>query len=158
MTKKITLHNFALTGYDATPMVPCSELSEIFNLESLPGVIFCSREEEAIAVGAGLQLAGRCPLVMMQSSGLMSALNTVGSLLVAYAIPLTMLVAMRGGPLEKNPTQIPAGRAVVAALTEIGCHIVHTVHNDVTETLGTIQMDRKTVISDALRPTAVLMI
>ena len=79
MRAKLT-RKFVDTGYDATPMVPCSELNDIFDLQGLPGAVFCSREEEAVAVGAGMHIAGRQPLVLMQSSGLMSSLNTVGSL------------------------------------------------------------------------------
>lgn len=74
MRAKLT-RKFVDTGYDATPMVPCSELNDIFDLQGLPGAVFCSREEEAVAVGAGMHIAGRQPLVLMQSSGLMSSLN-----------------------------------------------------------------------------------
>lgn len=157
MTNIMLQHDLMVAGYDAAPMVPCSELSEIFDLPSLPGAVFCSREEEAIAVGAGLQVSGRLPLVMMQSSGLMSALNTVGSLLVAYAIPVTMLVALRGGPYEKNPTQVPASQAVVAALTDIGCRIERVDHNDVSHMFRVFRECSQAIDSGALTPTAVLM-
>ena len=55
MRAKLT-RKFVDTGYDATPMVPCSELNDIFDLQGLPGAVFCSREEEAVAVGAGMHI------------------------------------------------------------------------------------------------------
>ena len=79
--------------YDSFPLVPCSELNDMVELINLNDVFFCSREEEAIAIGAGLYIARRRPLVMMQSSGLMSSLNTLGSLVIAYGIPLVIAVA-----------------------------------------------------------------
>ncbi|QJC21942.1 hypothetical protein [Arcanobacterium buesumense] len=117
-------HTMLSSCYDYFPLVPCSEFNDIVSLVNLENVLFCSREEESIAVGAGLYIAGYRPLVMMQSSGLMSSLNTLGSLVIAYGIPLTIAVALRGGQDEYNPTQIPAGRAVKSTLETMGCKIV----------------------------------
>lgn len=152
MRAKLT-RKFIDTGYDATPMVPCSELNDIFDLQGLPGAVFCSREEEAVAVGAGMHIAGRQPLVLMQSSGLMSSLNTVGSLLVAYALPVTLLVAMRGGADEQNPTQVPTGRAVQPSLEALGCVTITCCAGTLLSTLRTIRLNP---ISNA-SPTVVLL-
>lgn len=116
-------------------MVPCSEFNNIVPLMSLSHPLLCSREEEAIAVGAGLYIARRRPLVMMQSSGLMSSLNTLGSLIIAYGIPLVIAVAVRGGSREYNPTQIPAGRAVKITLEAMGCDIVTAPSDQAIDTL-----------------------
>lgn len=149
MRAKLT-REFVDTGYDMTPMVPCSELNDIFDLQGLPGAVFCSREEEAVAVGAGMYIAGRQPLVLMQSS----ALNTVGSLLVAYALPVTLLVAMRGGADEPNPTQVPTGRAVQPSLGALGCVTTTCCADTLLPTLRTIRLNS---ISNA-SPTVVLLI
>lgn len=114
------------TSFDSFPLVPCSEFNNLLRINTLKGAIICAREEEAIALGCGLVLSGRRPLVLVQSSGLMASLNTVGSFIVAYGIPLVVAVAMRGGRTELNPAQIPASRAVLPSLCAMGCE-THSV-------------------------------
>ena len=79
-----------------------------------------TREEEAVGIAAGLHLGGARPALLMQSSGVGNALNAVGSLLVAYQIPVVMVVSMRGDPGEWNWAQVPMGRAVVPVLDALG--------------------------------------
>lgn len=86
--------------------------------------IVATREEEAFGIAAGLYLGGCRSAVMLQSSGLGNSLNAIGSLLVAYHIPVLMVMSMRGGPGEWNEAQIPVGRAVPSFLDALG--IQHT--------------------------------
>jgi sulfopyruvate decarboxylase alpha subunit len=86
--------------------------------------IVATREEEAFGIAAGLYLGGCRSMVMLQSSGLGNSLNTLGSLLVSYRIPVLMVMSMRGGPGEWNEAQVPVGRAVPAILDALG--IQHT--------------------------------
>jgi sulfopyruvate decarboxylase subunit alpha len=79
-----------------------------------------TREEEAVGIAAGLHLGGVRPALLMQSSGLGNTLNALGSLLVAYQIPLLMVISMRGDPGEWNWAQVPMGRAVVPVLDALG--------------------------------------
>src|SRR5688572_28817016 len=71
-----------------------------------------TREEEAFGIAAGLYLGGVRPVVMLQSSGLGNSINGLASLNVAFEIPILMLITMRGGEGEWNPTQHPMGHAV----------------------------------------------
>ena len=71
-----------------------------------------TREEEAFGIAAGLYLGGVRPAVMLQSSGLGNSINALASLNAAFDIPVLMLITMRGGDGEWNPTQHPMGRAV----------------------------------------------
>src|SRR3990172_9246130 len=79
-----------------------------------------TREEEALGVAAGLYLGGVRPAVMLQSSGLGNSINALASLDVAFEIPVLMLITMRGGDGEWNPTQQPMGRAVRPILDALG--------------------------------------
>jgi sulfopyruvate decarboxylase alpha subunit len=79
-----------------------------------------TREEEAVGIAAGLYLGGARPALLMQSSGLGNTLNAIGSLLVAFQIPVVMIVSMRGDPGEWNAAQVPMGRAVVPVLDALG--------------------------------------
>lgn len=96
--------------------VPDNPLSHV--LKALSGdhpdirTTIATREEEAFGIAAGLYLGGARPAVMLQSSGLGNSINALASLNVAFEIPVLMLITMRGGEGEWNPTQHPMGHAV----------------------------------------------
>jgi sulfopyruvate decarboxylase alpha subunit len=104
--------------------VPDNPLSQILDVldREFPRVAstVATREEEAIGIAAGLYLGGARPTVMMQSSGLGNALNGLASLLVAYQIPVLLVISMRGDPGEWNAAQVPMGRAVRPVLDALG--------------------------------------
>ena len=79
-----------------------------------------TREEEAVGIAAGLYLGGAKPALLMQSSGLGNTLNALGSLLLAFQIPVVIVVSMRGDPGEWNSAQVPMGRAVRPVLDALG--------------------------------------
>ena len=79
-----------------------------------------TREEEAFGIAAGLYIGGARPVVMLQSSGLGNSINALASLDVAFEIPVLMLITMRGGDGEWNPTQHPMGLAVRPILDSLG--------------------------------------
>lgn len=79
-----------------------------------------TREEEAVGIAAGFYLGGAKPALLMQSSGLGNTLNALGSLLVAFQIPVVMVISMRGDPGEWNAAQVPMGRAVAPVLDALG--------------------------------------
>lgn len=96
--------------------VPDNPLSHVLHAlaEDHPDIrtTVATREEEAFGIAAGLYLGGARPTVMLQSSGLGNSINALASLNVAFEIPVLMLVTMRGGEGEWNPTQHPMGHAV----------------------------------------------
>lgn len=79
-----------------------------------------TREEEGVAVAAGMHLAGRRSALLMQVSGLGNSLNVLGSLVLAQRIPLLMFVTERGGLWETVSTQVPFGSAATRVLDAIG--------------------------------------
>jgi sulfopyruvate decarboxylase subunit alpha len=83
-------------------------------------LLLATREEEAFGIAAGLYLGGRRPTVMLQSSGLGNSLNALTSLVVAYQIPILIVVSMRGDAGEWNAAQVTMGRAVRPILDAIG--------------------------------------
>jgi len=87
-----------------------------------PGIrtTLATREEEAFGIAAGLYLGGARAAVMLQSSGLGNSINALASLNVAFEIPVLMLITLRGGDGEWNPTQQPMGRAVRPILDSLG--------------------------------------
>jgi sulfopyruvate decarboxylase subunit alpha len=103
--------------------VPDNPLSHVLRaLEDHPDIrtTIATREEEAFGIAAGLYVGGVRPAVMLQSSGLGNSINALSSLNVAFEIPVLMLITMRGGDGEWNPTQQPMGRAVRPILESLG--------------------------------------
>ena len=79
-----------------------------------------TREDECIGYAAGRAMAGDLTPVLMQCSGLGNALNTLGSLVIPYGIGVPLVISMRGTLGERNPSQIPIGRATRALLESLG--------------------------------------
>jgi sulfopyruvate decarboxylase alpha subunit len=104
--------------------VPDNPLSQVLRVlaRDYPdaSTLVATREEEAFGVASGLYLGGCRSTVMLQSSGVGNSLNAMGSLLVAYHIPVLILVSMRGGPGEWNEAQVPVGRAVPLFFDALG--------------------------------------
>jgi len=68
--------------------VPCSGIKD--KIKDVD--IFCTNESEAMAIAAGVTLAGKSPTVYMQNSGLGNIVDIVSSLYKPYGIPLPKLL------------------------------------------------------------------
>lgn len=103
---------FVAGGVDVAAFVPDPRLEGVLVGLAGRGVLLRSlaREEECVAYAAGQRIAGRYPMVLMQSSGVGNALNALGSLAVPYRLGLPLVVSMRGTLAEANPAQVPIGR------------------------------------------------
>jgi sulfopyruvate decarboxylase TPP-binding subunit len=78
-------------------VVPATGLEAVFNhFEAHERCIYATREEEAVAIAAGLTLGGEKPVVVMAQAGVGNALNAVFTLADAYAIYFPILVCFRG--------------------------------------------------------------
>ena len=79
-----------------------------------------TREEECVAYAVGQRIAGRLPVVLMQSSGLGNSANALATLAVPYKLGIPLVISMRGTLGEANPSQIPMGRAAIPFLSALG--------------------------------------
>ncbi len=106
--------------------VPDGGLGRFLQLcESDPGVrlITLTTEEEGIALACGTWLGGELAVVAMQSSGVGNVVNMLG-LPNVCRIPCLLLVSMRGEAEERNPWQVPVGRAVPDVLGALGVRVL----------------------------------
>ena len=91
-------------GYDVFVGVPCSTIHEFCtDLEADPDATFipATREDIAMAIAVGAQLAGRKPLVYIQSAGLGHCVNVIATLIRAYRMPdIHLLISHRTRPFE----------------------------------------------------------
>lgn len=101
-------------------------------------VITACREGEAIAIAAGLELAGERSIVSMENFGLFECLDTLRALHVDMGIRLTLLIGYTGRPKPERealieqrlgnigPQVLVAGdwTEPALALAGISCHVI----------------------------------
>lgn len=109
-------------GVTVATFVPDSRLHGVLAELSTHGVAIRSlaREEECVAYALGQRLAGGRPVVLLQSSGLGNSLNALATAAVPYRLGIPLVISMRGGLGETNPSQVPMGRATPALLDALG--------------------------------------
>jgi sulfopyruvate decarboxylase subunit alpha len=112
----------ARRGVTVAAFVPDTRLQGILKRLDDCGIVLRSltREEECVGYAAGQRIAGKRPVVLMQSSGLGNAINALGSLVVPYRLGIPLVVSMRGTLGEANPSQVPMGRATVPLFSALG--------------------------------------
>ncbi len=96
-------------------------LIELCHADKGMAAVPLTSEEEGIGLAAGAWLGGERSALLMQSSGVGNCINAL-SLASNCGFPLLMLVTMRGETGERNPWQVPMGRATPEALRLAGVH------------------------------------
>jgi sulfopyruvate decarboxylase alpha subunit len=109
-------------GGDAFLLVPDKRLEPIAKRLRTHDVAVrtLAREEECVAYAGGCCLAGGRPVVLMQSSGLGNAINAIASFVLPYGLGIPLVITMRGTIGERNPSQVPLGRATAGILAALG--------------------------------------
>lgn len=104
LTSAVGLYQqFRLEGYDFFVGVPCSGLKAFIDdlrADARSPFLPAPREDVALAMAAGAALAGRKPLVYLQSSGLGHLVNPITSLLKPYGLSIHLLISLRTKPFE----------------------------------------------------------
>ncbi|WP_328437549.1 thiamine pyrophosphate-binding protein [Streptomyces sp. NBC_00444] len=146
----------ALRDQGLSPFIgtPCGILAPLYaRLQSDPGVMAMPREDSAIGVAAGCAMAGRSPVVLMQNSGLGQSVNAIASLVVPYAVPLLLIVGMRGTGPDATPENEVMGRMSEIFLKESGIPFRRL---DPPDLLAQVSWGRD-LVADWRRPAALLV-
>lgn len=108
-------------GLDIAASLPCDKNKRLTSLlhESFKTVDL-TREEDGVGICAGAYLAGKKPVLSIQSSGLGNMLNALMSLTCVYKMPLPILASWRGGPDESIEAQVPFNRKLPQLLDVYG--------------------------------------
>ncbi len=109
-------------GIEVATWVPDKRLAPIGDRLAERGIPLrtLTREEECFGYAAGYRAAGGMPLVLLQCSGLGNSINAIGSLVVPYGLGFPVVLSMRGALGERNPSQMPLGRATAGMLSLLG--------------------------------------
>ncbi|MET8541864.1 thiamine pyrophosphate-binding protein [Kitasatospora sp. NPDC004799] len=100
---------------------PCGVLAPLLTaLEDRADYHVVAREDNAVAMAAGVVLAGGTATVLMQNSGFGQSVNALASLVVPYRIPLLLIVSMRGTPPDPTPENLAMGRLTEPILAGLG--------------------------------------
>jgi sulfopyruvate decarboxylase subunit alpha len=113
-----------------------------------------AKEEEAIGIAAGAQMAGEPNLLLMQNHGFMAAINGIVSLAMLYRVPLCMLIALRGHMGEPYPWHTQGGIVTEPLLRALG--IPFDYANDPAK-VGKQIREAYTLSQSSLSPVALLL-
>ncbi len=108
MNEEVVLRVLREEGVDLIASLPCDKNKRLTAL--LPRmfeVVDLAREEDGVGICAGAFLAGRRPVLSIQSSGLGNMLNALMSLSRVYELPLPILASWRGVWHEAICAQVP---------------------------------------------------
>ncbi|MER6067845.1 thiamine pyrophosphate-binding protein [Streptomyces sp. NPDC001817] len=142
-------------GFAPFLATPCGILAPLLcALQDEGPLITVSREDNAVGMAAGCAIAGEAPVVLMQNSGLGQSVNALASLVVPYAVPMLLVVSLRGTDLDHTPENTVMGRITQSLLD--GMDIPWTRLVPGADTAGPVERARRTVLEE--RRTAALLV
>ncbi|MCD1293933.1 sulfopyruvate decarboxylase [Methanocella sp. CWC-04] len=108
-------------GIDTALTLPCDRMKNLFpliseNFNEIP----LTREEDGIGIAAGLYMAGKRPVMVIQSTGLGNSINALSSLHKTFEIPLPILASWRGPYKEGIEAQLHLGKCLPGILDSAG--------------------------------------
>lgn len=121
MREGSVLDRLSALGVDTVASLPCDRTQEFCaRIPDRFHAVNLTREEDGVGICAGLAMAGKRPVLHMQSSGLGNSLNAIMSLTVTFGLPLPILASWRGVYREAIPAQVPFNRVVPEVLAALG--------------------------------------
>lgn len=121
MNEELVIQILIEEGIDIVASLPCDKNKRLTSLlhDSFKTVDL-TREEDGVGICAGAYLAGKKPVLSIQSSGLGNMLNAIMSLTCVYKMPLPILASWRGGADETIEAQIPFNQNLPQLLNVYG--------------------------------------
>ncbi|MFX1515631.1 MAG: sulfopyruvate decarboxylase subunit alpha [Promethearchaeota archaeon] len=125
-------------GVDVVLTNPCARIKEVLKLleqESAFDVIQLPREDLGIGIAGGAFLAGRKPILLIQSTGLGNLLNSLASLTLTYRFPLPIFCSWRGVIDEPIEAQKRFGGAISDIFKAMRVSVHHIKNQDQISTI-----------------------
>lgn len=108
-------------GFGPFLSTPCGILARLHDaIAARTELLIVAREDNAVGIAAGAELAGRAPVIMMQNSGLAQSVNAIASLVQPYRLAMLFVVSLRG--IDPDPTEenLVMGQLTVPLLDGLG--------------------------------------
>lgn len=98
--------------------------------EGVPGLrlVPCCNEDQAVAVSAGLRIAGKNPVVVVQNQGLYACVNALRAVALDAAIPLVFLVGQFGREFSNFGRNPALSRRNTVRFLEPVLDVMHVRH------------------------------
>lgn len=109
------------TCADLCVVTPCGVLAPLIGeLERInPGFDYAYREDNATALAAGTALGGKRAMVLMQNSGLGQSVNVLASLIAPFAVPIGLVISLRGTGIDDTRENQGMGRLTEPLLAQL---------------------------------------
>jgi sulfopyruvate decarboxylase TPP-binding subunit len=121
-------------------------------LDDRVGLLVVPRDDNAIAIAAGVSLAGGCPAVLLSDSGINSCTDAIASLVAPHRTPLLLVVSLGDdATTEGRPTP---RRLAELLMGELG---VQCVTIEPTEGMAAPVRLVRDIVREELRPAALLV-
>ncbi|NJD54538.1 MAG: sulfopyruvate decarboxylase subunit beta [Candidatus Methanoperedens sp.] len=117
---------------DVLLTLPCERIKALLSLaESEFSTIHLTREDNGVGICAGVYMAGRRPLMIIQSTGIGNMINSLLALNHLYNFPLPIIASWRGIQEEAMSAHIPLGEHLQGILN--GANIKYTIVENANE-------------------------
>jgi sulfopyruvate decarboxylase TPP-binding subunit len=124
-------------------------------LDERAGVLIVPRDDNAIAIAAGVALAGGCPAVLLSDAGISGCADAIASLVTPHQTPLLLVIALGDDLPGSAAGPGPAPRRLAELLmAELG---VRTVVVDEGARPSTAVRLAREIVREDLRPAALLV-
>jgi sulfopyruvate decarboxylase TPP-binding subunit len=128
----IVVDVFDRLGVEVALGVADSQLSDVLTAiaQRVP-LVFAAREDAAVAMAVGMELAGRRAAVFMKNAGLGTSLDSLISLAIAAEVPVVLVVGWAGSGRDTLPHHVVMGDRTIALLEAAGIEydiVRHTGH------------------------------
>jgi sulfopyruvate decarboxylase TPP-binding subunit len=145
-----------LVAADFRPFIgtQCDALSPLHEaLDLSVGVLTVPRDDNAVAIAAGVSLAGGYPAVLLRNSGPGNCAEAIASVVTPNEVPMLLIVAL-GTDADLAPGDLAMARLSEQVLDEFG---IESVPLDPTAPaavpIGTV----RGIVHDRLRPAALMV-
>lgn len=137
-------------GFGPFLSTPCGVLAKLrAALTERTDVLTVAREDNAVGIAAGADLAGRWPVALMRNSGLARSVDAIASLVRPYRLAMLFVVGLSPDPT--GDTTVP-GELTVPLLDGLGVES-RVLDRDVPDL---VEWAHK-VVADQRRPAALLV-
>ncbi len=121
-------------------------------------VVPCANENQTVTVAAGLTIAGRRPLLMMQNQGLYNCLNTLRAVCLDAHIPMVLMVGQFGREYANLGQPSTASRRTMVRIMEPLLASIGVPFHTLDNTADLVRMDTAFEQAERERTAVVLLV